>query len=93
MNILEAVKVKGNNKRMGVFLMEKDGNKFFIVQTKTLIDRKKRHILTTNNDYSVETFAVLTDIFRMIMEEPNIKNKHILKELNNLNKFNLVTSF
>lgn len=93
MNTLEAVKVKGNNKRMGVFLMENDGNKFFIVQTKTLIDRKKRHILTTNNDYSVETFAVLTDVFQMIMEDPNVKNKHILKELDKLNKFDLITSF
>ena len=93
MKVIEALKAKGNNKRIGVYLMENDGKKFFIVQTKTLIDREKRHILSTNNDYSVETFAVLTDVFSMIMNEPIVKNKHILKELNKLNKFDLTTTF
>lgn len=80
---IDYIKIKAKNKRMQVVLYEtSEGEHIFIVETKTLIDRKRREILQTNNSYSVETFAILTDIFNMFLKDSNLKNKVLLRELN-----------
>lgn len=92
--VLESMFAKGNNKRMRVALLQDlDNEKFITVETKTLIDRESRNILTTSNVYSVETFLVLKDMFKMLIDCPNVHNRHLLKELDNISRFNLRTTF
>ena len=86
--ILHISQAKGKNKRIEVILYDDGrGEKVFRVFTKTLKDFKKREILITDNAYSVETFAVLSELFHSFINSHEIKNKVLLKELSNLNKF------
>jgi len=94
LKVLHQIKVKGNNKRISVALLEpEEGEKFFIVRTKTLISFKERNILETETAYSVETFAVLKDLFVAFLDNGEIKNKLILKELNNITPFKANSTF
>ena len=90
--ILLRSKCKGKNKRMRIeLLQDKEGNKVFKVQTKTLVDFKKREFVEYENYYSVETFAILSEMFKRILETSKVKNKMILKELDQMNVFNAET--
>ncbi|MDO6737076.1 hypothetical protein [Wenyingzhuangia sp. 2_MG-2023] len=87
MKVLEANEAKAKNKRILIQLAEReDGIKVFLVETKTLIDFKSRHILNTKTCYSIETFAILSNLFESFLNAPIIKNKHLLKELDELYK-------
>lgn len=93
---LKSLNSKGNNKRINIFLVEDTSDiktRFFIVQTKTLVDFKTRKILTTENIYSVETFAVLSDLFKYCLNDSEVSNKLIYKELSKINSFHTKTSF
>ena len=92
---LKYISLKGKNKRIqaGLFLDEKEGTHFFIVNTKTLVDFKNRNILTTSNIFSVETFAVLSEVFDKFMNDSEIKNKIIHNELSRTEKFKGVSNF
>ena len=88
MKPLKQVIAKGKNKRINIFLIEDSkGNKAFLVYTKTLVDFKTRNILSTSTSYSVETFAVLRDIFSSFLDDAEVKNKLIHKELSRIHKF------
>lgn len=78
-------KVKGNNKRIIVTYFHE--NKSFIVATKTLIDRKERRILTTENIYSVETFFVIHELMGSFLNDSSFFNKHLHKEVAKINEF------
>ena len=94
LKVLHRIRTKGNNKRISVTLLETgEGDKFFVVKTKTLISFKERNILKTETAYSVETFAVLRDLFTAFLNHGDIKNKLILKELNNINAFKASSTF
>src|SRR5690606_19782575 len=94
LKVLHQIRTKGNNKRINVTLVESDiVDKFFIVRTKTLVSFKERNILKTETLYSVETFAVLKDLFVAFLDHGEIKNKLILKELNNMNTFKADSTF
>ena len=91
--ILKYVSLKGNNKRIKIALIEKDGQFIFVQETRTLIDRKTRQIVGTDNIYSVETFAVLNDVFSKFLEDPEIKNKILHRELSKIVKFTGTSNF
>ena len=86
-NTLEVVSMITKNKRVVISLIEQDKERFFIVQTKTLISFKDRNIITTDNVYSVDTFVALNSAFNHILSEPKIKHKTLLKEINSVNKW------
>lgn len=90
---IHQLKAKGNNKRIVIQIIEfEDKSKAIFVATKTLIDFKTRNILSTTNLYSVETFAILKDMFSYILDKSEIKNKIFLKELDNISFFKVETS-
>lgn len=89
--LLEYFELKGKNKRIRIELC-KDNEKFFVVQTKTLQDFKTRNITTTLNVYSVETFAVLAGVMFEFLEHSVVKNKHLLKEISAIQKWNAWSS-
>jgi len=93
--LLKHISVKGNNKRIkvGLFLNKKENNHFFIQSTRTLIDRKKRNILSTQNIYSVETFAVLNDVFSRFLNDSEISNKILNVELSKVVRFSGTSNF
>jgi hypothetical protein len=93
MKVLKYVSLKGNNKRIKVGLLENDGDLVFIQETRTLTDFKTRTIVRTNNIYSVETFAVLFDVFSSFMQNSEIKNKILHKELSKIKKFKGISNF
>lgn len=92
---LKNISLKGNNKRIrvGLFLNKKDNNHFFIQSTRTLVDRKKRQILSTQNIYSVETFAVLNDVFSRFLNDSEIANKILNVELSKVVQFTGTSNF
>lgn len=93
-SVLHIIKAKGKNKRVEIALLGVGNqSKAFVVKTKTLVDFKTRNILETQNIYSVETFAVLRDLFDIFLNNPEIKNKLILKELSEINKFKCDSTF
>lgn len=80
-----ATLTKGKNFRVEIGLMESEnGEKFFFVKTKRLQDFNSRIITTTENVYSVETFAVLAHVSNFFINHPIIQNKVLLKELSKL---------
>lgn len=83
--------LKGKNKRIQIELCEDSEKKFFVLYTKTLIDFKARHILETHNSYSIESFFAIQELSEWFINHPKIKNKEILKELNQMQKFTLYT--
>lgn len=86
---LKYAELKGKNKRINIYLIEdEDKNRAFSVHTKTLKDFSRRQILTTDNFYSVETFCALANVFTYFIENSEVKNKILLKELNDAQKFN-----
>lgn len=92
MKPIKQVIAKGPNKRINIFLFDDpQGRKTFLVQTRTLIDFKTRHIASTTNAYSVETFAVLNDLFSLFLEDPEIKNKILHRDLSQTRKFSAIT--
>ena len=91
MKTIKGLILKNKNKRIQIELCEDDEKKFFSVATKTLIDFKKRHIHRTHICYSVETFVGIIEASHWFIENPEIKNKIILKELAKINKFNITT--
>jgi len=88
MKILKHIIGKTKNKRINIYLLEdeKTQTKVFWVETKTLVDFKKRHILETKNSYTVETFVLLKDCFTIFLDNSEVKNKIILKELSEINQ-------
>tara|TARA_R110002049_G_scaffold224712_4_gene396531 strand:+ start:17400 stop:17702 length:303 start_codon:yes stop_codon:yes gene_type:complete len=91
---LKVIESKGVNKRIVIFLVTDtaDNSKFFIVRTKTLKDFKTRNILKTEVVYSVETFAVLGDLMHTFLNNSEVKNKLILKQLNDIKPFKARTN-
>lgn len=92
---LKHIEIKGNNKRIvvGLFYNKKDNNHFFIQSTKTLIDRKTRNILKTQNIYSVETFVILNSAFSRFLDNPEISNKILNIEISRIKKFTGKSNF
>ena len=90
--IIKYLESKGVNKRIYIYLLDQNGKKAFEVRTKTLIDFKTRHIVKTESIYSVETFAVLCDLMRYFLNDSEVENKILLKELNAVRKFNAITN-
>jgi len=93
MEVIKYVSLKGNNKRIKIGLLEKDGQFVFVQETRTLIDQKTRQIVRTDNVYSVETFAILKDVFSKFLEDPEIKNKILHRELSKIVKFKGTSNF
>lgn len=93
MEVIKYVSLKGNNKRIKIGLLEKDGQFVFVQETRTLIDRKTRQIVRTDNIYSVETFAILNDVFSKFLDNPEIKNKILHRELSKIVKFKGTSNF
>lgn len=86
--VLHYLRAKGKNKRIDIVLYDfGEKGKTFRVMTKTLISFKDRHILQTDNAYSVETFAVLKDLFTHFLNNAEVKNKILLRELADIQKF------
>lgn len=82
---LYGISSKGKNFRVDISLQEEEnGNKFFFVQTRRLIDFKTRNITVVQNVFSVETFAVMTHISNLFISHPEITNKVLLRELSKI---------
>ena len=75
---MKAILAKAKNRRIEIYLLPQ---KAFLVRTKRLIDFKTRTITTTENVYSVETFYLLRDLFVYFLDNSEVKNKILLKEL------------
>jgi len=87
-NVLKHYLAKGNNRRIVCILVDCPVNgKYFRVKTKRLIDFKQRKISETDNIYSVETFAVMFGMFDKMLNDSEVKNKLILKELNKIKPY------
>lgn len=92
--ILHYLKAKGKNKRIDIVLYDfGEKGKNFRVMTKTLISFKDRNILQTDNIYSIETFAVLKDLFTHFLSNSEVKHKILLKELEDIHKFKATCTF
>ncbi|WP_435415876.1 hypothetical protein [Polaribacter aestuariivivens] len=92
--VLHFIKAKGVNKRIEIILYDfGEKGKTFRVFTKTLIDFKKRKILTTDNAYSIETFAVLSELFSYFLDNSEIKNKILMKDLSKIKQFKSFGTF
>ena len=91
--LLRFVEAKGKNTRIFIYLQEsKEGNKYFIVITRRLTDFKKREITTSSTKYSIETFAVLSGLMDIFLQDSEIKNKTLLKELSDIVPFDATTN-
>ena len=84
---LKHIELKGKNKRINIYLLEEDGYKYFSVHTITLKDFKTRNILKTDTAYSVETFCAMANAFTYFIENSEVKNKILLKEISEIQKF------
>ena len=82
METLKYISAKGKNKRAAILLRKgSDGGLFFTVHTRTLKDFKTRHVLKTDLVFSVETFSVLSDLMTAFLDDSEVKNKIISREL------------
>ena len=86
---MKAILAKAKNRRIEIFLLPE---KVFIVKTKRLIDFKTRNILRTENVYSVQTFSLLRDLFAYFLDNSEVKNKILLKELSEKMKVSVKTN-
>jgi hypothetical protein len=86
---MKAILAKSKNRRVEIFLLPE---KVFLVKTKRLVDFKTRKILITENVYSVQTFAVLRDLFALFLNDSEVKNKILLKELSEIEKMAVITN-
>jgi hypothetical protein len=81
------IRSKGKNKRIEIVLYDFGDQKAFRLYTKTLISFKDREILVTDNLYSIETFKLINEISNHFFENSKIANKVILRELNDIKKW------
>jgi len=86
---MKAILAKSKNRRIEIFLLPE---KVFVVKTKRLVDFKTRKILITENVYSVQTFVLLRDLFALFLNDSEVKNKTLLKELNEIEKMSVTTN-
>jgi hypothetical protein len=86
---MKAILAKSKNRRIEIFLLPE---KVFVVKTKRLVDFKTRKILITENVYSVQTFVLLRDLFALFLNDSEVKNKTLLKELNEIEKMAVITN-
>jgi hypothetical protein len=86
---MKAMLAKSKNRRIEIFLLPE---KVFLVKTKRLVDFKTRKILITENIYSVQTFTLLRDLFALFLNDSEVKNKILLKELSEIEKMAVITN-
>jgi hypothetical protein len=86
---MKAILAKSKNRRIEIFLLPE---KAFFVKTKKLVDFKTRKILITENIYSVQTFTLLRDLFALFLNDSEVKNKILLKELSEIEKMAVITN-
>jgi hypothetical protein len=86
---MKAILAKSKNRRIEIFLLPE---KVFLVKTKRLVDFKTRRILITENIYSVQTFTLLRDLFALFLNDSEVKNKILLKELSEIEKMAVITN-
>lgn len=91
-NRIHGVKLKGNNKRIELHLFEDQEEKFIQLKTKTLKSFKERLIIETNNIYSIETIFVISNLLDAFFSNSEIKNKILLREINECQKFEGTTT-
>lgn len=89
---IEMLSAKLKNKRVFVYVLKDDRNDTMAVRvfTKTLTDFRKRSIIKTDNLYSIETLAVLSDLFGMTLEGVSKTQKDFGSELNKVIENNYV---
>ena len=75
---MKALIAKSKNRRIEIYLLPQ---KAFLVKTKHLVELKTRNITITENVYSVETFALMRELFGFFLDNSEVKNKILLKEL------------
>ena len=93
MEIIRFMQGKSKNKRVDILLYQgDDGNHFYNIKTKTLVDFKTRNIIETNLAFSVETFQYLSEMFGVFTTDPELKNKILNVELGKMNKINVNTN-
>ena len=86
--VIKYITAKGNNKHITVLLHEEE--KAFAVITKTLVDRKTRHIIETKNLFSYETLTIMNDLISMMLQNSEVKNKIFNRE--KINQFKAKTN-
>jgi hypothetical protein len=86
---MKAILAKSKNRRIEIFLLPE---KVFLVKTKRLVDFKTRRIVITENIYSVQTFTLLRDLFALFLNDSEVKNKILLKELSEIEKMAVITN-
>ena len=60
---------KSNNRRNYIYVIKERPDYYYIkVETKRLTDKKERKIVKTVMTYSIDTFALLTDVFGHLKE-------------------------
>lgn len=68
------MEMRKNNRRIVIlWYIDEDGSHTFIIETKRLIDFKKRHILRWNGLLSLDTFIALTEGMMTIMDDPEFR--------------------
>ncbi len=95
LKVLKYIHARGKNKRITMALMEEEetGEKCFRMTTKILANFKTRNIISTDGIYSVETFAVMNSLMTALMDDPEVRNKLIHKELSKITPFNAQRNF
>lgn len=80
MQPIKILSAKRQNRRIQIIFCKQEDEYMFVVETKRLIDFKKRKITSTKIAYGIESFVTLSEIFQITIEDADVA-KRINKSL------------
>lgn len=90
---IKQISGRGINRRLDIVIYkDSEGKHSFRIITKRLIDFKTRNIVETDTWYSVETIKLIHDFLNVMFNDPEISNKILLKEINDIVKWSASTN-
>lgn len=73
MNLEKFVIVKSKNRRVNVLWYTDGDNHSIVIETKRLLDFKKRQITTVRANFGVETFLIMLESMTLLSIDPDFK--------------------
>lgn len=83
--LLKFASCKKENRRVELSVWKRNDGIAVVIYTKRLVDKKARHILESTVSYGLESFGVLSDVIRLIWDDPEFM-KAINPELGQVQK-------
>lgn len=68
--LLKFASCKKENRRLEMSVWKRDDGVAIMIYTKRLIDKKARHILESTVSYGLESFGILSDLIRLVWDDP-----------------------